>query len=77
MIEAIIIINDAENKSYDQQFRLEQNLKLAKYDLQERYFHLIEEILCPETCEKIQSHYYETFPSIDELNQRIEDTVSE
>lgn len=77
VIDAIHIINDAEEKDYSQQFRLEQNMKLAKYDLQERYFHLIEEILHPEKCEKIRSHYYETFSTVEELKQRIEETVSE
>ena len=76
VIDAIHTINDAEAKDYSQQFRLEQNLKLAKYDLQEQYFRLIEEILRPENCEKLQAHYFETFSSIEDLKQRINDTIS-
>lgn len=77
VIDAIHAINDAESKDYSQQFVLEQNVKLARYDLQERYFRLIEEILRPENLDTIQSHYYETFSSVAELKQRIEATVAE
>lgn len=72
VIAAIHILNDAEDKDYSQQFALEQNVKLAKYDLQERYFRLIEEILRPGNLEKIQAHYYETFVSVDDLKKLIE-----
>ena len=77
VIDAIHIINDAESRDYSQQFKLEQNAKLAKYDLQERYFRLIEEILRPENLPKIQAHYYETVTSIAELKKRIEDALGE
>ena len=72
VIEAIRILNDAESRDYIQRFSLEQNVKIARYDLQERYFRLVEEILKPENLKKLQSHYYETFVSVDELKKRIE-----
>ena len=77
VIDAIHAIRDAEMKGYSQQFSLEQNMKLAKYDLQERYFSLIEELLLPQNCEKIQSHYYENVSSVAELKQRIMLSVTE
>lgn len=75
VISAIRILNEAEDKDYIQPFTLERNVKIARYDLQERYFHLIDEILRPENLERIQAHYYETFASIAELKERIESTT--
>jgi len=76
VIDAIDILSKAEGRGYNQQFELEQNVKLAKYDLQEKYFRLIEEILQPENLRQIQAHYYETFASVEELKKRIETSVS-
>lgn len=77
VIAAIHAIEYAESKDFSQQIALEQNVKLAKYDLQERYFRLLEDILRPENLGVIQSHYYEPFSSIEELKQRIETVVVE
>ena len=75
VVDAIHILNDAEDRDYNQQFVLEQNMKLAKYELQERYFRLIEEILKPENLERIQAHYYETYASVADLKNAIEAAV--
>lgn len=72
VIQAKHILNEAEDKDYSQPFILERNVKLARYDLQERYFRLIEEILQPDNLEKIQSHYYDRFASVEDLKKIIE-----
>lgn len=77
VLEAIFLIRDAEDRSYEQQFALEQNVKLAKFDLQERYFRLIEHLLREENLDKIQAHYYETVSSVEELKKRISAVLSE
>ena len=73
--DAIYAIRAAEDKGYHQQFVLDQNVKVAKYELQERYFHLIEEILRLENCKEIQAHYYAPLLSIEELKRQIDATV--
>ena len=77
VIEAIRILNYAEGKDYSQQVAIERNVKLARYDLQERYFRLVEEILKPENLKKIQAHYYETIETVDELKKRIDGSLKE
>lgn len=71
VIEAMHAINEAEDNDYKQAIVLEQNVKLAKFDLQERYQRLIEEVCKEENLERIKAHYYETVSSIEELKQRI------
>ncbi len=76
VVAAIHIINDAVDEAYNQQFALEENVKVVKYDLQEKYFQLIAEVLNPQILSRIQSHYYEPVSSIDELKQRIDRTIA-
>lgn len=71
VVAAINLINDAESKAYGQEFALEQNVKLAKFELQERYFGLIEEVIREDNLEQIQAHYYQTVSSVEELKRFI------
>ena len=70
VIEAKHIISEAEDKSYAQELRLEHNVKVAKYELQERYMKLLEEISSEENLAAIRAHYYETFSPADELKKQ-------
>lgn len=70
VIEAIHIISEAEDNGYAQELRLEYNVKVAKYELQERYMKLLEEISSEENLTAIRAHYYEIFSSADELKKQ-------
>lgn len=69
VLSAIHQINDAVDKSYRQQITLEQNVKLSKFELQERYFSLIEELMSEKNLEKMQAHYYEIMSSVEDLKK--------
>lgn len=77
VIEAIHLLSDAESKAYSQEITLEQNVKLAKFELQERYFGLIEEVIREDNLEQIQAHYYQTVSSVAELKRLIESALPE
>lgn len=77
VIDAVHILSEAESRSYTQELRLERDVKLAKYESQDKYLKLLEELLALETLPTIRAHYYETFSSINELKGRIEKTMLE
>ena len=77
VLAAMHLLREAEDKSYSQYVTLETNVKLSKYELQERYFKLIEEIMREDNLERIKAHYYETVSSVEEIKQLINSTVAQ
>lgn len=75
VLDAMDILAEAESKDYNQRFALERDIKIAKCDLQERYFQLIAELFSSHNWEQMQSHYYETYTSVAELKERIDTTL--
>ncbi len=75
VLEAMDILAEAESKDYNQQFVLERDIKIAKCDLQERYFQLVTELFSSHNWTQIQSHYYETYTSVTELKKRIDNAL--
>lgn len=75
--DAMDLLAEAESKACRQKFTLEQNVKLAKFELQERYFGLIEEVIREDNLEQIQAHYYQTVSSVKELKRLIENALPE
>lgn len=71
VIAAIHLLAEAESKAYNQEFSLDRNVKLAKFELMECYFNLIEEVIQEENLEQIQAHNYQTISSVEELKHLI------
>ncbi len=61
VIDAMKILSEAEDKGYAQELRLDRDVKLAKYELQERYLKLLEEISAEENIAAIRAHCREAF----------------
>lgn len=77
VIDAILAIDEADGKNFSQQYGLEQNVKLAKFELQEHFFHLIEEVLRRENWEELRGHFFEAYSSTAELKKRMDEVLKD
>lgn len=74
LIEAINLINNAEDKDYRQQEELSQHIKLIKYNLYEQHLRLVDEIVCDEHLASLVGSKNMSFSSIHELMQFLKST---
>lgn len=77
VLDAIQILSEAESKSFDETIRTERDIKLAKFELQERYFRLIDEVIKKADLGEMRTHHYERISSVSELKKIIEATIPE
>ena len=69
--KAMFMLSAAEDESFMQEMRLDRDVRVAKYDLSEKYHELIGEVVCDEHLRAMTSCRLAKEASLDEVRQLI------